>query len=644
MSRLLGKKKRRFLRRSYSTPVVKDVSVSRSAAVRPSNSSSLRQRMSAERLGRVTSTESATVHGDADSNAAGNPNETLESSRLRSLTRRNSGKLNQINNLVKKGSKLRLRLHRSASFSREPTICSPVVELITSYLQVMDYPEHLQRKVHKKFRKYIKFVRMKKRLSSQNPKCKNSENKSPDVEVQVACDISADCDQSVEEKLILTNGETKYFQDAGALEEVILSALPTKNSIDCFWHLYGDTLCRSHLFFFDQNVGNPISTPLKPDPSFGGNSLCKSLPVNSAQQFLKNIAVLFRRENVMPGKYLAILPRGGVYVIRRGTARILVKGKCAAELHAGSVIESDVLYPGYISIYLPESKSSAGNVKGYSEKCIYLRAHVSICANSPIPSSSYVYGCEFGVLNRDDFDAVIESDRSCAPSVMREMRKNLENFKTFIRLKVKTQIEEDRKRADMMREKLELESRRVATKQLAVACMDGCLSRVIESLTAGASLEYCIDAESGRKAIHVATELQHIEILEFLLNNNEALVHSKDDNGQTALHICCAKSSSNSENVEMMIRLLANKGADVISQDIYGNTPLHLLAAKGDLKLLSFADSINIFKKKLDDTNKSKLSPLETKNKAGQTPLDVCRTQQARRILKPKTDLSGYDR
>lgn len=614
----MRKSKISFLRRATTSPLGKDVRRSSSFSTLVTRSSvHVSSERPAEARCCTSSTDSATVYSDgsvADSNSSCNsvhPNESLDGSTATILKKKSL--------LKKKGSKLRLRLHRSASFRREPVLDESVADLINAYLAALDYPEHLSKKVHRKLEKYVKSNGLKRKsLSPRN----HTEYKSPDVEVPCT-----DTDITIQDALLLKHDEIKYYQDAGGLESIILRAIPQKNKVDCYWHLYGSSLCKSHLFYNSEGALRP--------KNFGGNSLCRTLSDPCVAIFLRSIASSFNREHVSPGKYLGMLPRGGVYVVRRGTARIMVKGKCVAELAAGSVFEADVFLKGHVTFCFENANSVNGERKCNGDY-IYARSNVSILAGSPMPSSQYAYGCEFGVLPLDEFTSIISNDKLCPPPGMAIVRKNLKSFEDFCRIEMEKKNKEKQEYDSMIRAKVERESKKAANAQLVIACRDGCLDRVKEALNAGAGLDYAVDPEKERKIVHMCVDLERIHILEYILECDASLVNCKDSLGQTALHICCGK--SHSDVVENILKLLMKKGAILTITDLNGNTPVHVLAAKGDLNFLFF------FKKHIAEYLDNGSDLMKIKNKAEQSPIDICRTQQVRRVLKPKTSYGGNER
>jgi len=91
-----------------------------------------------------------------------------------------------------------------------------------------------------------------------------------------------------------------------------------------------------------------------------------------------------------------------------------------------------------------------------------------------------------------------------------------------------------------------------------------------------------LDAQTreGFSALFLATILNKIEIVQFLVNKN-AKVNLQDAHGQTALHKACE-----SENFNIVSLLLFETNVDVNIQDLMGRTPLHWAAAKGNTKIM----------------------------------------------------------
>ncbi|OCB84736.1 ankyrin [Sanghuangporus baumii] len=78
-------------------------------------------------------------------------------------------------------------------------------------------------------------------------------------------------------------------------------------------------------------------------------------------------------------------------------------------------------------------------------------------------------------------------------------------------------------------------------------------------------------------SIHNAARRNQLSLLRTLVEENEALVNAKDDDGRTALH--CAAASS--EDTLEVVTYLLEHGAEVNSQDPSGWTPLHCAVSAG---------------------------------------------------------------
>jgi ankyrin repeat protein len=73
--------------------------------------------------------------------------------------------------------------------------------------------------------------------------------------------------------------------------------------------------------------------------------------------------------------------------------------------------------------------------------------------------------------------------------------------------------------------------------------------------------------ETGKTALHCATERGHFDIVQELLSNKEVKVNSCDETGKTALH--CAAEKGHLD----IVKCLVGKGANVQARTIHGMTP-----------------------------------------------------------------------
>lgn len=70
--------------------------------------------------------------------------------------------------------------------------------------------------------------------------------------------------------------------------------------------------------------------------------------------------------------------------------------------------------------------------------------------------------------------------------------------------------------------------------------------------------------------------------------NNKANVNTKNDDGQTPLHLAAQE-----ERTEA-IQLLIEKGADIKAKDNYDQTPLHLATKKGLIETANLINELNL--------------------------------------------------
>jgi ankyrin repeat protein/serine/threonine protein kinase len=113
----------------------------------------------------------------------------------------------------------------------------------------------------------------------------------------------------------------------------------------------------------------------------------------------------------------------------------------------------------------------------------------------------------------------------------------------------------------------------------------------------------------------------HEKLMELLLERG-ADVRGRDANGRTALHLATSR-----DHLRMVAALLSS-GAEVNAQEsILGSTPLHLAAERGNVAICECL----IFNE----------GNLTIKDKAGQTPLDLARSNQHRLV---ERELRKYER
>jgi ankyrin repeat protein len=87
--------------------------------------------------------------------------------------------------------------------------------------------------------------------------------------------------------------------------------------------------------------------------------------------------------------------------------------------------------------------------------------------------------------------------------------------------------------------------------------------------TKGKSLEEEDDADNlAHKAIECC-RTGNITDLEFILDRNIIEVNSKDENGNSLLHLCCQQGN------KRMVKFMLRRGADIKTQNAAGNSVLH---------------------------------------------------------------------
>ncbi|KAK3250007.1 hypothetical protein CYMTET_40600 [Cymbomonas tetramitiformis] len=82
----------------------------------------------------------------------------------------------------------------------------------------------------------------------------------------------------------------------------------------------------------------------------------------------------------------------------------------------------------------------------------------------------------------------------------------------------------------------------------------------------------------GRKALHIACEYSHLEVMDILLET--ANIQAGNEMGETPLHIAARKGN------EATYNFLVQKGADIEAQDLMGHTPLHTASETGKINIM----------------------------------------------------------
>lgn len=481
-----------------------------------------------------------------------------------------------------------------------------LLDLVNGYLCDLDYPVQLRKKVLKKFRKHLVQTGdraapdRKGSFSSKTPAERSNSHVAEADHVRASMNLHKQC--------------LHGYEDRGALEADILAAVPINTRSECQLFLYGQHLQKCGLF----------------------RSLFISTGPGKAQ-VVRNLAFKFVREQYAPGKYVSMAPRGAVYVVRRGGCRVLVNGKLEIVVKPGSCVESGVLKSGYVTVYREGEKRVV-----YRAKC------VSVCAAAPRPSDPYVYGCELGVLSKDDFDAMVSDDsddaRLCSKDkgkeselqlAQQQIRRSIESLRADVAKQIKEKEAAEEQLEVKTRIEMESESRMAASKELEEACFDGSVPRIEEALLSGADIEYR-GSNLAQRPIHICTKAGDINAVKHLIKRG-CKVSTQDQRGKTPLHICAEKFQIQQHAGEIAFFLL-QRGADMASKDIHGNTPIHIAAARGDLALLKIFRDFN------SSVAGRNLEITEFLNNHGQSTVGVCKKQVSRRTLKPKTNLAGGGR
>jgi len=231
-------------------------------------------------------------------------------------------------------------------------------------------------------------------------------------------------------------------------------------------------------------------------------------------------------------------------------------------------------------------------------------------------------GVELGVLSTDNLRALVAD----FPNVQR----NLEVLSVSVEVQIEKEAEMLRRKQDLLRKRLEIEHKLSRNKELELACRNGDVSMVDETILAGASITDGLDA-SGATALHIGALFGHADVVRLLLRVG-AKRETVDKEGRTALHLCCLVNSWSESVARSLVDLLVHNASSLTCEDQWGNTPLHLASSTGDVVMLS------MLMNRVNSLAPASLeSLLKAQNRDGFTPLELCDSLESRRVLKPKT-------
>ena len=177
-----------------------------------------------------------------------------------------------------------------------------------------------------------------------------------------------------------------------------------------------------------------------------------------------------------------------------------------------------------------------------------------------------------------------------------------------------------------------------------IATQNGHL-QIVQYLIEQQNVDKEIKGFKDKKPLHYACEMGHLPIVEYLLSKG-ANIDAKDNRGGTPLHYACEY-----YQLDVVLYLLS-KGANIEAKDSLGWTPLHYVSWKGYLPIVEslLAKGANIeakdtdywtplhFASKYGKTNVVKYLVFKganknAKNKEGKRPSDIYYNDEIRNIL-----------
>ena len=143
-----------------------------------------------------------------------------------------------------------------------------------------------------------------------------------------------------------------------------------------------------------------------------------------------------------------------------------------------------------------------------------------------------------------------------------------------------------------------------------------------------------ITLSDGKSALHIAAINDHRKVASILITKGKANASFKDNMGTTPLHLACHEAYFD------MAKLFIQNGADVNIQDKDGDNALHitLCVHRQQLPGLLGLMMLGQMQQPNDDSDRIKIACLlldrkaniQTTNKSGKTPLQVCRSQRVK--------------
>ena len=146
---------------------------------------------------------------------------------------------------------------------------------------------------------------------------------------------------------------------------------------------------------------------------------------------------------------------------------------------------------------------------------------------------------------------------------------------------------------------------------LHLACQHGHLD-IVQYLIKDQNCSPETTTPNGHTPLHIACKSGHLHVVKYLITDHKCNPHCTDNDGYTPLH-----ATSESGNIETVKYLITEQGCDPQVSDNIGNTPLHYASESGHLDIVQYL--ITEFNCEPQKSNSRGSIPLHFACKGGQT-------------------------